>query len=132
MSVFIDTNIALYAISDDPVRGPMARQILAQPFEISAQILNEFANVSRRKLGKNLDEIEQSLNFIRASAATVHPVTDHTNQVGIRLARRYNLSTYDAILIAASLIANCNTLFSEDMQHGLTIEGRVTIHNPFS
>ncbi|WP_200943278.1 MULTISPECIES: hypothetical protein [unclassified Rhizobium] len=44
---------------------------------------------------------------------------------------RFNLSIYDALMIAAALQADCHEIFSEDMQHGLVIDGRLTISNPF-
>jgi predicted nucleic acid-binding protein len=48
-----------------------------------------------------------------------------------RLAERYALSLYDAMIAAAALHANCGTLWSEDMQHGLVIERRLRVANPF-
>ena len=50
---------------------------------------------------------------------------------GSTLAERYRLSIYDAMIAAAALHADCDTLWSEDMQDGMTIEGRLRIANPF-
>ena len=36
------------------------------------------------------------------------------------------------ILAAAFALAGCSTLYSEDMQNGLTVDGRLTIVNPFA
>jgi predicted nucleic acid-binding protein len=33
--------------------------------------------------------------------------------------------------VAAALEAGCTRLYSEDMQHGQTIEGRLLVVNPF-
>lgn len=63
---------------------------------------------------------------------TVHPVTIETDQTGVMLARRYSLSIYDAMIAAAAMHAGCNTLWSEDMQHGMTLDGRLRIINPFA
>ena len=38
---------------------------------------------------------------------------------------------YDALIVAAALLAGCRTLHSEDMQHGQVVDGRLTIRNPF-
>jgi predicted nucleic acid-binding protein len=62
---------------------------------------------------------------------TVHPVTVNTHEIGLGLAERYNLSIYDAMIAASALHAECDTLWSEDMQHGLAIDGRLRIINPF-
>lgn len=61
----------------------------------------------------------------------VHPVTAETHESGLDLAERHNLSVYDAIIAAAALGVGCDTLWSEDMQHGMLIEGRLRIVNPF-
>jgi predicted nucleic acid-binding protein len=47
------------------------------------------------------------------------------------LRKAYSLSYWDSLIIAAAIDAGCVTLFSEDMQHGQTIEGCLTIINPF-
>ena len=42
------------------------------------------------------------------------------------------LHIYDSMIVAAALLANCDTLYSEDMHPGLVIRGRLTIVNPFA
>jgi predicted nucleic acid-binding protein len=49
----------------------------------------------------------------------------------LTLAERYNLSVYDAMIAASALAAECDTLWSEDMQHGMRIDGRLRIIDPF-
>lgn len=44
---------------------------------------------------------------------------------------RYGFHVYDAMIVAAALIAKARTLYSEDLQDGQRIEG-VVIRNPFS
>ena len=41
------------------------------------------------------------------------------------------LNIYDAFIVASAVISECDTLYSEDMQDGMVIEGRLTIRNPF-
>jgi predicted nucleic acid-binding protein len=48
-----------------------------------------------------------------------------------RLARRYTLSHWDALIVAAALTARCDLLYSEDLQDGLVVDGRLTVVNPF-
>ncbi len=62
---------------------------------------------------------------------TVHPVTIETHETGLTLAERYNLSTYDAMIAASALHAKCDTLWSEDMQHGLMLGENIRVLNPF-
>jgi predicted nucleic acid-binding protein len=61
----------------------------------------------------------------------VHPVSVETHETGLALAERYQLSIYDSMIAASALQAGCDTLWSEDMQHGMVIDGRLRIVNPF-
>ena len=61
----------------------------------------------------------------------VHPVSVETHQTGLALAERYQLSIYDSMIAASALQSGCDTLWSEDMQHGMVIDGRLRIVNPF-
>lgn len=58
-------------------------------------------------------------------------MTVETHEGALWLSERYQLSFYDASIISAALLAGCETLWSEDMQHGLTVDGRLTVRNPF-
>jgi predicted nucleic acid-binding protein len=53
------------------------------------------------------------------------------HDTGLALAERYGISIYDAMIVAAALRADCDTLWSEDMHNGLIIENRLRILNPF-
>ncbi len=130
-SPFLDSNILVYAYSNDS-RSVTAKALCAQPHTISVQSLNEFANVSRRKLNMGWDAIVLRLVAIVDLADTVMPLTFEMHQNAIALADRYKLQVYDSLIIAAALQAGCDTLYSEDKQHGLVIEGCLTIRNPFA
>ncbi len=126
----IDTNIAFYALSEGP-KCDLALSVLEAGPSISVQLLNEFANASRRKRQLPWEEIEESLTIIQSLAASVRPVDIEVHRLGRDIARRYKLSVYDALIIAASLLDDCEILYSEDMHHGLVIDGSLTITNPF-
>jgi predicted nucleic acid-binding protein len=49
----------------------------------------------------------------------------------LRVAERYSYSMFDALIVASALEAGSDTLWSEDMQHGMLIDGRLRIANPF-
>ena len=61
----------------------------------------------------------------------VQPVTVDTHEIGLEIAERYGMSIYDAMIVGAALHAGCDTLWSEDMQDGMLLEGRLRIVNPF-
>ena len=59
-------------------------------------------------------------------------LTRRTKQAGVDLfAERHNLAFYDALIAASALLADCDQLWSEDMQDGMAIDGRLQITNPF-
>jgi predicted nucleic acid-binding protein len=97
---------------------------------ISVQVLNEFASVASRKLGMTYAEIREYLETIRA-ICDVCPLTVETHLLGLEIANRYGFSFYDSLIVGAALLADCSTLYSEDMQHGQEIENRLVIANPF-
>ena len=131
MTAFIDTNILVYAsLSDDPRRAE-AERVLVDGGTISVQVFNEFANVARTKLKWSWPDIEAALALVRARVGRIRPVTIDTHAAAITLSRDHRLSFYDALIVASALEAGCNTLLSEDMQHGRKIEG-LTIRNPFA
>ena len=126
---FFDTNVLIY-LNSDPEKAGRVRELLRRGGTISVQVLNEIANVTRRKLGFSWSETSEFLSLVRAALSTV-PVTVAIHEAGLRLAERYHLSIYDGMIAAAALSAGCNTLWSEDMQDGLVIDRALTIVNPF-
>ena len=126
----IDTNIAIYAFSDDPKNGA-AQALLEMGPCISVQLLNEFANASLRKHRRPWGEIEDMLAIINSLAADVRAVDFDLHLLGREVARRHKIGLYDSLIIAAALLDECDTLYSEDMQHDLIIDDRLTIINPF-
>jgi predicted nucleic acid-binding protein len=127
---FCDTNILLYRFMGDP-KSYITKALMAEPFVISVQVLNEFANVARRKLRVDWDEINTRLILVRALATSIYPVTLESHALGLHFAERYKLAVHDSMIVASAILAGCDTLYSEDMQHGMIIEGRLTICNPF-
>jgi predicted nucleic acid-binding protein len=129
VTLFVDTNILVYAVSDDPRRN-RAKAVLAAGGTVSVQVLNEFANVLRKKLKQDWDFIATALGQFRILLDPVLPLTSKTHDAAIALAREHSLGFYDALIIASALEANCTTVLTEDMQHGRTI-GTLTVQNPF-
>lgn len=127
---FLDTNVLLYLAGSDPAKADRAETLLEEGGVISVQVLNEIANVARRKMGLDWNEAHALLATFRG-LLQVHPLTVDIHDAGLALAERYQLSVYDAMIAASALDAGCSTLWSEDMQHGLVVDGRLQIQNPF-
>lgn len=128
---FLDSNVLIYAALQPDARSDAARALLAQRGTISVQVLNGFANVAHRKLGRSWAEIEQALAAIRVLCLPPLPITVAIHEAAVGVATRTGYQLYDALIIASALDAGCTTLFSEDLQDGQVIEGRLTIRNPF-
>jgi predicted nucleic acid-binding protein len=127
---FIDTNVLVYIASGEASKADQAEEIVDAGGVISVQVLNELTNVARRKMRMSWPEIHALLSMVRGLLA-VHPLTIETHGTGLALAERYNFSTYDAMIAAAALHADCDTLWSEDMQHGMELSEGLRIINPF-
>jgi predicted nucleic acid-binding protein len=129
--VFFDSSVLIYTLSRTDPRSQIAIGLLQKGGVISVQVLNEIANVASKKLRLSWDRIEQLLDEIREFLLPPVALTLSIHEFGLAIARRYGFSIYDSMLIAAALEAGCETLYSEDMQHGQII-GSLTIRNPFA
>jgi predicted nucleic acid-binding protein len=127
---FFDTNVLLYVASGDPAKADRAEELIGAGGVINVQVLNEITNVARRKIGMSWGETRAFLSLIRA-LLPVQSLTIAIHEMGLTLAKRYGLSTYDAMIAASALHADCGTLWSEDMQDGLVLAGQLRIVNPF-
>ena len=92
---------------------------------------NEFVNVAHRKLRRSWPEIMKAVGAIRELCPSPVPITLATHDATIRIASHTGYQFYDALIIASALESGCTTLFSEDLQDGQVVEGRLTIRNPF-
>ncbi|WP_341214313.1 PIN domain-containing protein [uncultured Limimaricola sp.] len=127
---FFDTNVILYLL-DDGGKCDQAEALLTQGGTISVQVLNEALVNCRRKARMDQGEAQEFLHGIR-QLCQIRNLDLHTHDVGVALQERYNFSVYDSMIVAAALIADCETLWSEDMHDGLLVEGRLRIRNPFT
>lgn len=127
---FFDTNVLLYLLSADPTKADLAEAAVSPGGVVSTQVLNEFAAVAAGKFGFSFAHIREALEPIRM-LCKVEPVTVETHDLGLRIAERYRLHVYDAMIVAAAVLAGCKTLVTEDMHDGQRIEG-LKVRNPFA
>lgn len=134
MPAFVDTNVLLYAVSSAPEEAEKtraARDLLERAdWRLSVQVLQEFYVNAVRKLAKPLSE-QAALRFIQELTRAEPLAVDFTLMLrGIRIARRFRLSYWDGAIIAAAQLADCDRLYSEDLNHGQRY-GSVSVVNPF-
>lgn len=136
VSVFVDTNILLYSRdASEPQKQPLAESLLRRLWRsrsgrISVQVLNEyFVNVTTKlKPGLTPAEAWDDMEALKAW----NPVETDFNLLskGYMVYQRYQLSWWDALIIAAADTSGCSYLISEDLCAGQVYNG-IRVVNPF-
>lgn len=132
--VFLDTNILIYACSAAPADAGKQRRaaglVTGSRFGLSAQVLQEFvANALRKKsLGITESGIDALLEL--SGHVPVLPVTRELVLASVTLRRRFQLSHWDATILAAARELRCGVLYSENFSHGQRFDDLQVI-NPF-
>lgn len=135
--IFLDTNVLVYASGvhgGDPGRTGRARALVRadEDYAVSVQVIQEFYDrVTRLVGGEAALTRDEAMAFVEHwRGFAVEPLTmelfDRATAIEARTGYRY----WDCAILAAAQIAGCDTLLSEDLQHGRTIDG-VRIVNPF-
>lgn len=128
---FADSNVMLYLAGPDDRRALQAHRLVDEGLIISVQVLNEMASVMVGKWRHPWPRVTDFLATVRSRTRVV-PITEDVHEKGLYVAIRYKLGIYDSMIVAAALLADCDTLYSEDMHPGLVIENRLQIVNPFA
>lgn len=129
---FIDTNVFLYALSDRPGEQQKAERAreLNENWGWSVQVAGEFYHIAtsakrqfRLPHTSAMEYVRTWLNF----PTSLHPSTVLT---ALQLRERFQVSYWDAAIIAAARDLGCHTIYSEDFSHGQDYDG-VRVVNPF-
>jgi predicted nucleic acid-binding protein len=127
----VDTNILIYLFDNlENKKTIISEKLIVERPVISAQVISEFINVLKRK---NLVEKSNILSVVGniLNNLAVQCVNYTTIKLGEQLVNKYQLQVFDAIIVASALESNCEVLYSEDLQHSQTFEGRLRIINPY-
>jgi predicted nucleic acid-binding protein len=130
VTAFFDTNVLVYAFATHEPKRDIAQEVLASGGVISVQVVNEFANVLRKKQRQEWPRIEAALAVVERWFETIRPVTLETHRTALAFARFAGIGIYDALIVAAAIEAGCDRLYSEDLQHGRRF-GDCVVVNPF-
>jgi predicted nucleic acid-binding protein len=132
--VFVDSNVFLYAVDEaDPNKQQAARNWRAELWKsrrgrVSFQVLGEFYVNALRKQPAAREEARAE---VRDLLAWNPVVTDAALlERGWKLQDRYQLSYWDALIVAAAKTALCRYLLTEDLQAGQQLDG-IEVVNPF-
>ena len=131
---FLDTNIIIYAYSnDEPKKQEIANTILEEygsQILISTQVINELSNTFFRKFKLKAQAVEDVVLELNSNFSIVN-FNLQTQLKAIKIKEIYQLQFYDSMILATALENGCNIIYSEDMQNGQIIENQLTILNPF-
>ncbi len=104
--------------------------MIAEGETVCVQVLSELAAVVRRKAKMPWDEIRFAIENIKTLCPNPLPITLDTRRDVLSIAERYGFRIYDALIVASALEAKCTILYSEAMQDGQIIGGKLTMRNP--
>lgn len=133
---FVDTNVFVYAVTDDdPRRQAIARDLLgrlaeSEVLQTSTQVLQELYVVLTRKVQRKFTAREALAYLDRIARSPVTGVDYGLVREAAELSARHTLSMWDALVIVAAGHSGAKILYSEDLQHGRKILG-LEIVNPF-
>lgn len=135
--VFVDANVFLYARDgSEPWKRQRARAWLDHLWReelgrTSLQALSEFyVNLNRKEFsGLGPDEAWEAV--ARYLAWRPQAVNDEIFQRAREIERRFRLSWWDSMIVAAAQLQGCALLLTEDLQDG-GVYGAVTARNPFT
>jgi len=134
---FLDTNVLVYAYdTGSPGKQDVARTLLREAFRngnavVSAQVLGEFFVTVTRRIPDPLTvgEAQEAVSALQGL-----PVVDVDGAMvdrAIDTLRQYQISYWDALILAAAERAECEAVLSEDLSAGQMYHG-VRVGNPFA
>lgn len=130
---FVDTNVLLYSVDpSEEIKRSIAIPLLDRPnLALSIQVLQEFY-VQAIRPGKpwRMSAVDAAALVNSWRRFPVQELTMAIFDGAMEIHQRHRFSYWDSAIIAAARALGCETLYSEDMSHGRSIEG-LTIINPF-
>ncbi|HEY1679628.1 MAG TPA: PIN domain-containing protein [Candidatus Sulfotelmatobacter sp.] len=135
---FLDTNIFVYAFDPHaPAKARKSVALIKQAADsgsgiVSYQVVQEFFNVAFRRFSPAMTgaEAEEYLGTVFRPLLAVHS-SPALYFAAMRIKAQRKLGWYDSLIVAAAVEGGCDILYSEDLQHGSTIDN-VRIQNPFA
>jgi predicted nucleic acid-binding protein len=133
---FIDTNVLLYRISEDPAERDKtevaAKLLQATDLALSVQVLQEFyVQATRASRAKRLSHDEAQALIEAWLRLTVQEMTVDVLRAAIESSKRFRLSYWDAAIIEAARALGCKEVLSEDLNAGQSYGG-IRVVNPFA
>ncbi|WP_077032836.1 PIN domain-containing protein [Pelomonas sp. KK5] len=135
-TVLVDTNVLLYCFDEkEPAKRDTAQAWITACWtrrcgRISVQVLNEFYSNARKKFSTAISAGDARAEVRRYQHWRPWQIDHATVETAWAIESRYQLNYWDALIVASAQHLGCRFVLSEDMQHGLSVDG-VQIINPF-
>ena len=131
---FVDTNILLYSISkaeNEHGKRDISIEILKRnDLGFSLQVFQEFYVNATRKIKHTISSRQASAYIESLCRFPVVDIDLDLMRYAIQCSNRFGFSYWDSAILAAANRLNCNTLISEDLQHGQIVDG-IRVTNPY-
>ena len=132
---FLDTNVLLYAAirsGEDAAKRRRALDLLAEPeLALSVQVLQEFYYQATRPTRPSRLSSADALRFLEPfMSMPVQAMTLDVFRRAVADCQRFQLSYWDAAILAAARVAGCDAVYSEDMSAAQDYDG-LRVLNPF-
>lgn len=134
--IFVDTNILVYCFDgSSPAKKEKANLVMKQLWDnsngiLSLQVLKEFFVIVTSKLPARMDIQTAKSAVFDLMSWTVFHENRQSLEKAFELVEKHRFSFWDANILSAAILSDCEQVFSEDLQHQQSIEG-VQIINPF-
>jgi predicted nucleic acid-binding protein len=120
----------------EPAKASRAAELIRNGLEtrngiVSYQVVQEFFNVAFNRFARPISAFaaEEYLGTVFRPLLAVHS-SPALFVSALQLHHRHHLSWHDSLIVAAAQEANCEILYSEDLQDGRRF-GELKITNPF-
>jgi predicted nucleic acid-binding protein len=133
-TVFVDTNVLIYALDQADLkkqeRAMTWRALLWKSGRgrVSIQVLHEFYVKVTQKWPKAREDARSEILDLMAWSPV--EMNSALLQLAWKFQDRYQLSFWDALIVAAAKTSSCRYLLTEDLQSDQDLDG-VMVLNPF-
>ena len=133
---FVDTNVLLYGASLEPQdvsKRKIARILLNETdLAISVQVLQEFYSQATRPTRPRPLSHEEAMRFLaRILTFQIQPITLEIFHSAVAISQRFQISYWDAAILAAARVLGCDAVYSEDLNPQQDYDG-LRVVNPFA
>ena len=135
MAQFLDTNILLYSISQNPAESGKRDRAIAlledDSSTLSVQVLQEFYVQATRASRADAIAHELAAGLIEAWLRfRIQDMNFAVLKSALRIRQTHGFSYWDSAILAAALVLGCDRVYTEDLAHGQVVDG-LTVIDPF-